>query len=363
MKIWLKPSINWLFVFIPITVILERVGDLPAPLIFFSAGLALVPIAMLIVRATENLAVHTGDAIGGLLNATFGNAPELIVAMVAMRAGFPDIVRASLIGAILANLLLVLGLSFLLGGLKYHTQEYTPMATRSYSTMMLIAVISLGIPSAFSRFFAPDSMVRAEGLLNIGAAFVLLTAYGLYLVFMLKTHPDEFKSGAAREKEEHHGELWGVPRATSFLIGASIFAAWMSEILVGAAEETGEALGMSQIFIGIVLLALVGSASALAAGVTMARKNKLDLTMGIALGSSIQMALFVAPVLVVSSFFIAPEPLELSFHRSEVGALFFAVLIGAFVSGDGRSNWYKGIQLIAVYLIVAMMFYFIPEPS
>jgi len=363
MKISLKPSVNWLFVFIPITVILERAGELPAPLIFFSAALAIIPLAAWIVRGTENLAVHTGDAIGGLLNATFGNAPELIVAMVALRAGYPDMVRASLIGAILANLLLVLGLSFFLGGLRHHTQEYAPKATRSYSTMMLIAVISLGVPSAFSRFFAPDSTVRAETMLNVGTAFILLIAYALYLVFLLVTHPDEFKSDVAQEGEAHHEGVWSVGRAVSVLFGASVLAAWMSEILVGAAEETGKALGMSQTFIGIVFLALVGAASAMAGGVSMAKKNKVDLTMGIALGSSIQIALFVAPVLVLSSFFVAPEPLELSFHRSELGSLFFAVLIGAFVCGDGRSNWYRGVQLIAVYLIVALMFYFIPDPA
>jgi Ca2+:H+ antiporter len=362
-----KPSINWLFVFIPITLALERFAELPDPVIFFSAALGIIPIAALIVRATENLAVHTGDAIGGLLNATFGNAPELIIAFVALRAGFLDMVRASLIGAILANLLLALGISFFLGGIRHHTQEYAPKATRSYSTMMLIAVISLGVPSAFSRFFAPGSTVREEAFLNVGTAVVLLTAYALYLVFLLKTHPDEFESvGAGADgghDEEHHGPVWSVPRALASLVAASVLAAWMSEILVGAAEGTGEALGMSEVFIGIVILAVVGGAAESGSAIAMGRKNKMDLSLGIALGSSIQIALFVAPVLVLLSIFIAPEPLELSFSRAELGSLFFGVLIAAFVSGDGRANWYKGVQLITVYLIIAMMFYFIPDPA
>ncbi len=363
MKASLKPSVNWLFAFIPITVILENAGELPAPLIFFSAAIAIVPVAALIVRGTENLAVHTGDAIGGLLNATFGNAPELIIALVALRAGYPDMVRASIIGAILANLLLALGIGFVLGGLRHHTQEYTPKATRSYSTMMLIAVVSLAVPSAFSRFFAPDSTVREETLLNVGTAGVLLGAYVLYLLFSIKTHPEEFTSDSSEGGHEHHGAVWSVSRALGSLVGASVLAAWMSEILVGAAEATGESLGMSEVFIGIVFLAIVGGAAESGSAIAMARKNKMDLSLGIALGSSIQIALFVAPVLVLASFFIAPEPLELSFRRSELGALFFAVLIGAFVSGDGRSNWFKGVQLVAVYLIMALMFYFIPDPA
>ena len=189
----MKPSIYWLFVFIPITVALEHVGQLPPPVIFFSAALAIVPIAALIVQSTEQLSTRTGDAVGGLLNATFGNAPELIIATVALRAGLLDMVRASLIGAILANLLLALGLSFFLGGLRYHDQKYNPLAARTYSSMMLIAVISLLVPSAFSRILAPEGTIRQEQLLNIGIAVVLLLAYGLYLLFSLKTHPGAFR--------------------------------------------------------------------------------------------------------------------------------------------------------------------------
>src|SRR6266446_3551063 len=247
----MKPSIRWLFVFIPVTVALEHVGKLPPPVIFFSAALAIVPIATLIVQATEQIASRTGDAIGGLLNATFGNAPELIIALVALRAGYLEMVRASLVGAILANLLLALGAALLAGG--------------------------------------------------------------------------------------------------------------MSEKLVGAAEETGKALGMSQVFIGIVFVAIVGGAAESGSAVAMARKNKMDLSVGIALGSCIQIALFVAPLLVLASYFIAPQPLELAFGRAEIGSLLMAVLIGALVCGDGQANWFKGVQLITVYAIVALMFYLMPE--
>ena len=356
----MKPSIFWLLIFIPITVILEHVGKLPPPVIFFSAALAIVPIAALIVQATEQLAHRTGDAVGGLLNATFGNAPELIIATVALRAGLLDMVRASLIGAILANLLLSLGLSFFLGGLRYRDQKYNPLAARTYSSMMLIAVISLVVPSAFSRILTPEGTIRQEQLLNIGIAVVLLLAYGLYLLFSLKTHPGAFASVDTGDEAHHEGKQWSMARAVGSLIGASVLAAWMSEILVGAAEGTGKSLGMSQTFIGIVFLAIVGGAAESGSAIAMARKNKVDLSVGIALGSSIQIALFVAPVLVLLSYFIAPQPLELSFNRAETSSLFMGVLIGTLVCGDGQSNWYKGVQLVTVYTIIALMFYFIP---
>src|SRR5262245_51932387 len=180
----MKPSLNWLLIFIPISIALEY-AHVPPPVLFFSAALAIVPIARLIVLSTEQIATRTGDAIGGLLNATFGNAPELIIALVALRAGYFDMVRASIIGAILANLLLALGLAFLIGGVRQHTQEYNAGAARLYSSMMLISAVSLGVPSAFNRFFSPDSTIHEEKLVNLGAAFVLLAAYAGYLVFLL----------------------------------------------------------------------------------------------------------------------------------------------------------------------------------
>lgn len=357
---FLRTPINWLLIFVPITLVLEHLEGAPAPLVFFSAGIAIVPIAALIVRATEQLATRTGDAIGGLLNATFGNAPELIISFVALRAGYLDMVRASLVGAILANLLLALGVAFLIGGLRFHDQKFNQTAARAYSTMMFLAAISMTVPSAFSRVFAPQGVVREEKLLNIGIACLLLVAYGLYILFSLKTHSKAFASVEVADTG-HHEEQWSVARAVGSLVLASVLAAWMSEKLVGAAEATGHALGMSQVFIGIVFVAIVGGAAESGSAIVMARKNKLDLSLGIALGSCIQIALFVAPLLVLMSYFIAPQPFSLSFGRAEIGSLFMAVIIGAMVSADGQSNWYKGIQLITVYAIIALMFYLIPE--
>ncbi len=357
----MKPSVHWLLAFVPITLVLERMDGIAPPLVFFAAALAIIPAASLIVRATEQIACRTGDAVGGLLNATFGNAPELIIGVVALRAGLPDMVRASIIGAILANLLLSLGASLLLGGVRYRDQEYNAGAARLYSSMMLLAVISLIVPSAFVRYFSTDEHLPQVQGLNTAMAVLLLAAYGLYLAFMLWTHPHLFRSAETQDEAHAEAPAWGLPRAMGSLLAASALAAWMSEALVGAAQGTGEALGMSQIFIGIVIVAIVGGAAEILSAVAAGRKNKMDLTMGIALGSSIQIALFVAPVLVLLSRVAAPEPLYLSFGRGELGALFFGVLIGAVVSGDGHGNWYKGVQLLAVYTIIAMMFYFVPD--
>lgn len=356
---------NWLLLFIPITLLLEHFGVKPT-LLFFSAAIAIVPIAAMIVHATEQVASRTGEAVGGLLNATFGNAPELIICLVALKAGYLEMVRAALIGGILANLLLAMGASFFLGGLRHHQQNFNANAARLYSSTMLLAVVSMAIPSAFSRAFAPEGVVREEQMLNIGIAVTLLLAYGLYLLFSLKTHPEAFASasvsgGVETEGHGHGGKVWSLQRAIGSLVGASLLAAWMSEILVGAAEGTGKALGMSEVFIGVVFLAVIGGAAESGSAITVARRNRMDLAVGIALGSCIQIALFLAPVLVLASYFVSPQPLELSFSRAELGALGFGVLVGAFVINDGQSNWFKGVQLMTLYAFIAMMFYFIPE--
>lgn len=359
----MKVSVNWLLVFIPIALAVEHLQVSP-PVIFFCAALAIVPIAALIVRSTGQLATYTGDAVGGLLNATFGNAPELIIALVALNAGQFEMVRASIIGAILANLLLALGIAFLIGGLKHHDQTYNRVAARTYATMMLLAALSLAIPSAFSRVMAPDETVRHEAMLNVGIAAALLGIYVLYLIYSLRTHKGSFASEGGDGGHGHgHGDdgpHWSLARALISLVVASLLAAWMSEVLVGAADGTGKALGMSSVFIGIVFLAVVGGAAESGSAIAMGAKNKPDLSISIALGSSIQIALFIAPVLVFASYFIAPAPLELSFSRAEVGTLFIGVMIGAMVYGDGQANWFKGVQLITIYLIMAMMFYFMP---
>ena len=359
MKNILKPGIHWLLLFIPITLFLEY-SHASAPLIFFSAAISIIPIARLISTATENLATYTGDAIGGLLNATFGNLPELIIAVVALKAGLHEMVLASLAGAILANLLLATGVSFLLGGMKFHNQDYNPLSTRVYSSMMMIAVISLTVPSGFHSLAQNGIDAQAENTLNIGLAVILLIAYVLYLFFMIKTHPDFFKSEEGADAHEHHNR-WSLSKALIFLIVASVLAAFMSEVLVGAAEETGEVLGMSSVFIGVIFLAVVGGAAESISAISMATKNKMDLSLGIALGSSIQIALFIAPALVLLSLVVGPGQMNLIFPRALILTLFFSVILAAMVSGDGRSNWYKGVQLIIIYLIIAMVLYFIPS--
>lgn len=356
----LKPSIHWLFAFIPVTFVLEHMHAAP-PLVFFSAALSIVPIAALIVHSTEHLATYTGDAVGGLLNATFGNAPELIIAVVALRTGLVDLVRGSLVGAIFANILLATGLAFLLGGLKHREQQYSAAATRMYSSMMFVAVVSLAVPSAIGRMTTADGAPLSMPALQLGAAAILLGTYVLYLVFMLKTHPDVFKPKDSGASDPHaHGPAWSVPRALGTLVLASVGAAVVSEILVGAAEGTGEALGMSPAFIGMVFLAIVGGAAESGSAIAMGRRNRMDLAVGIALGSCIQIALFVAPVLVFASYFIGPEPFDLAFTKGQIAALFVAVLIAAVVANDGRSNWYKGVQLVTVYAMTALALYLVP---
>jgi Ca2+:H+ antiporter len=358
----LRPSPNWLLLFVPLSVVLEHSEASPA-LVFFAAALAIVPAARLIVQGTEHIAARTGSAVGGLLNATFGNLPELIIATVALRSGLLEMVRASIIGAILANLLMALGVALLVGGVRYHNQEFNPRAARVYSSMMLLAVISLAGPGAFERVFTAAEHLPQIHALNVRLALMLMAVYALYLYFMLGTHAEEFAGEAEAGHGHGEGPAWSMARALGTLIGASVLAAWMSEILVGAAEGTGKSLGMSETFIGIVFLAMIGGAAESGSAIAMARKNKLDLTVGIAMGSSIQIALFVAPVLVLASIFIAPQPLELSFSRAELGTLFLSVLVGTIVAGDGRSNWYKGIQLVLMYAMIAILFYFIPETA
>ncbi|ESU29945.1 hypothetical protein FLJC2902T_04270 [Flavobacterium limnosediminis JC2902] len=302
------------------------------------------------------------------MNATFGNAPELIIAVMALHAGLHEMVLASLAGAILANLLMATGISFLVGGIKFHNQEYNPVTIKMYNSMMFLAVYSMLIPSSFHRFFitGENTVYRQnESNLNILLAVSLLLAYVFYLYFMIKTHPDLFKSikkaPVVKEEEEH--EPWSKKKAIGALIVASVTAAFMSEILVGAAEGTGKELGMSSAFIGIVFVAVIGGAAESISAITMAAKNKLDLTISIALGSSIQIALFIAPLLILLSFFVGPKPMFLNFNRAEIGALLMAVILTTVVSGDGKSNWFKGIQMITLYLLIALLFYFIPEQT
>jgi Ca2+:H+ antiporter len=351
----------WLLLFAPLAVLLDMMGGVPAPAIFFCAAIAIVPLAALIVEGTEGISAYTGPAIGGLLNATFGNLPELIISIVALRAGLIEMVRAALVGALLANLLLGLGLAFLLGGMRYHVQDYNPLAARAYASMMFLSVISMAIPSAFHRFFGAEQGFLHAGVLDTSVAIVLLVTYALYLVYQLVTHKESFvQAEHAPDGRAEHEKHMSLPRAAGTLLGASIGAAFLSEILVGAAEETGHVLGMSPTFIGLILLAVVGGAAEIGSAIAMARRDKMDLAVGIALGSCIQIALFVAPVLALVGGLVGPKPFTLSFQQAEMGCLFICVLLGALVASDGRSNWFKGVQLLAVYAMLAAVCYLVP---
>ncbi|WP_114946091.1 calcium/proton exchanger [Microvirga calopogonii] len=359
----LRPSLLWLLVLAPIAAILDHAGRVPAGIVFFCAALAVVPFAKLIVQGTEQVAAHTGATIGGLLNATFGNLPELIIAMVALRAGLLEMVRASIVGALLANLLVALGLSFLLGGLRHHSQKYNPDAVRTYSSTMVLAWISLALPSAFHRVLETEPHLGVHATLDIVVAVVLLGLYGLFLIYSLRTHPETFAELAtpatADETHDNPSLAWGI----AMLLLASIGAAWMSEILVGAAEQAGHSLGMSQMFIGVIVLALVGGAAESGSAIAMGRMNRPDLSVGIALGSCVQIALFVAPVLVLLAPAMGQPQFRLVFSQAEMWMLFGAVLLGATVVTAGQSNWFKGAQLLALYLIIAAVLYLIPTAT
>jgi Ca2+:H+ antiporter len=354
----IKWSQHWMLVFVPLAFVLEHFTSASDPVKFLIAALAIVPIARLIGHSTENLAHYTGDSLGGLLNVLFGNLPELIICVVALKAGLHAMVAASLVGAILFNLLLVLGLSFLVGGLRHHKLEFNATAVRVYSTMMFIAVISLALPSIYETAFAPTGVTIEQEKINVGLAVLLLVLYGLYLVYMLRTHPEEFAS--AGEGEGEHDGKWSLGLSIGVLLASSVVAAVLSEVLVGAVEGTGEALGLSNAFLGIVLLASVGGVAEGMSAITMASKGRFDLSLGIALGSCMLISLFVAPICVFVSYFVGPEPFLLSFGPGSVGLLFLSVLIGALVAAGGSGNWYKGAQLVAVYLMVALLLYFVP---
>jgi Ca2+:H+ antiporter len=352
-----RPSLDWLLVCVPAAVVLDRAGA-GAPVVFLVAALAIVPLAGLIVRSTEHVAERTGPAIGGLLNATFGNLPELIIAVVALRAGLVAMVRASLVGAVLANVLLALGLAFLLGGRRHHVLEYNPAGARTYGSMLMLAVVTLAVPAAFHRLTGEPTAGRG---LDLATAGMLLATYACYLVYMVRTHPDFFASPERGAHAEDHGApAWSMGRAVGTLVAASAGAAWMSEVLVGAAEATGHALGMSPVFLGLFLLAIIGGAAESGSAIAMGRRNKADLAVGIAMGSSIQIALFVTPLLVLASGVIAATPLDLGFSRLEIGTLLVGTLIVVTTSNDGHATWFKGIQLLAVYLIIAASVYWVP---
>jgi len=354
----------YLGVFIPLAVGLDVAGASSA-LIFFTAAIGVIPTAALMGEATENLAARSGPGIGGLLNVTFGNFPELIIAGFALNKGLHEVVKASIVGSIISNILLVLGVSVLVGGLKNGDQRFNQQAVQAQAAMLLLALAALVLPAVFqladggSLPLVSQARVDFGGdveHLTIGVSVVLLVSYVFGLFFSLKTHRDLFNPHA--EDEETDAAVWSTQRSVVLLAVAGVLVGVMSEVLVGSIEDASRDVGLSEFFIGVVVVAIVGNAAEHWVAVLVAFKDKMDLALNIGIGSSAQVALFVAPVLALLSFAIGPHPMALVFNGYELAALLFSVLIANYVTIEGRSNWFEGIQLLAVYAVLVLVFIF-----
>jgi Ca2+:H+ antiporter len=349
--------------FIPIAIVLE-VAHASAVVIFFASALGVIPTAALMGRATEELAVRSGPGIGGLLNVTFGNAPELIIALFALGAGLHEVVKASIIGSIMGNTLLVLGASMFVGGWGRDRQRFDRTAASAQSSMLLLAAAALVMPAVYE-------LVDGRGLplpgaervhydttvqsLSAAVAVVLILSYAAGLWFSLKTHRDLFNP--VHDGDDEHGEPWSVRKAVIALAIAGVAVGVMSEILVDSISDAAETLGLSEFFIGVIIVAIVGNAAEHWVAVLVARKDKMDLAVNIAIGSSAQIALFVAPVLVLTSFVVGPHPMALVFNGFELAGILLAILIANNVTNEGESTWYEGLQLLAVYLVLGLAFF------
>lgn len=338
--------------------------------VFVTAAIAIVPLAAWMGAATEEIAVVVGPTLGGLLNATFGNATELIIAIIALRAGLIDVVKASITGSIIGNLLLVMGLAMLLGGLRFKEQEFQPTAARLNASAMNLAVIAILLPTAVQYTTASGIGEVTIQRLSIAIAIILIGVYGLSLLFSMKTHaylydvgtvdiesdleaPDD---GSSHGAGEHKPNIW---LWTGVLLVATLLVALESELLVGSLEVATESLGLTALFTGVIVLPIVGNAAEHATAVTVAMKNKMDLSLAVAMGSSLQIALFVAPVLVLIGWGIG-QPMDLDFNAFELVAVAVAAFITNSISSDGKSNWLEGALLLAAYAIIGFAFYFHP---
>jgi Ca2+:H+ antiporter len=360
----MKPLLNeirhnpvlWLLAFVPILFVAVKLKHEAHTLLFVLSVLAIVPLAALLSHATESVAAKTGDAVGGLLNATLGNLTELVIALTALRAGEYVLVKASVAGAIVTNTLFLLGTSFLLGGLKHHVQEYNRVSARLQAALLFLATIALLIPSAVGQ---ADAAVGATFTrkLSLGLAVLLIVAYGLGMLFSLKTHRELFASAESGEAEE---APWPIDLALATLAGVTVLVALVSDVFVESVQKAAEAFGMTPAFVGFIVVALVGGAAEMASAFSGARKNRLDLSVGIALGSASQIALFVAPVLVLSSYVIGPTPMDLQFWPGAVAMMLIATLTASLVTNSGRSAWFVGVLVLMVYLIFAMTLYLLP---
>ena len=350
-----------LLVFVPLAVIAELARWSPG-LILISSALGMIPLAGLLGAATEEIAATTGPKLGGFLNATLGNAAELIITIVALNAGKVTLVEASITGSILGNLLLILGFSMLLGGFKNGRLKFDRTLAGVNSTMMILAVIALIVPTVFEAFHGPEHLAEDLEALSLGVAGVLLLLYVLSIVFTFTSNFGEHKpeTAASGEATHHHQARWSVPLSGGILAASTLAIVFLSEFLVGAVEPVVHEWGISEFFIGIILVPIVGNVAEHLVGVQMAIKNRMDLSLSISLGSSTQIALFVAPLLVFISLFVGPEPMNLYFNTFEVVALGVSVLIAALISLDGESHWLEGAQLLAVYTILGIAFFFMP---
>jgi Ca2+:H+ antiporter len=356
--------IYFLGVFIPVAIGLELAHAGPV-VIFGAAALAVIPCAAVMGEATEAIAARTGPGIGGLLNVTFGNAPELIIAFFALLEGLQEVVKASIVGSIIGNILLVMGAAMLVGGLPRDKQTFSQTAAHAQSAMLMLALVALVFPAIFQLIHGGglpqvgvDEVDFGSDLeqLSFGVAIVLLISYVAGLIFSLKTHRAVFNPYDDSGKEEAHH--WPVRRAAVYLALAAVAVGVMSEILVGSITEASEDIGLSEFFVGVFVVAIVGNAAEHWVAVLVAAKDKMDLAVNIAIGSSAQIALFVAPLLVLASFVVGDHPMALVFNGYELGALLFAVLIANLVTQDGESNWFEGVQLLALYAVLGLVFYF-----
>lgn len=351
------PSL-WLLLFTPAVLIYNAAQPAAHTTLFVLSVAAIVPLAIVLSRATESVAAKTGDMVGGLLNATLGNLTELVIALTALMAGQFVLVKASIAGAIFTNTLFMLGASFILGGLKYHVQEFNRVNARLQTGLMFLASVALMVPSAIAgsdQAAAPSFLAD----LSIALSVILLVAYGLGLLFSLKTHKDLYAS-ASEEGEAHEEHLWPMGVALPMLAVVTVGIALVSEIFVESVQEASLKFGMSPAFVGFIVVAIVGASAEMAAAFSAARKNRLDLSVSIAIGSASQIALFVAPVLILISYLIAPAPMDMVFWPGAVLMVMIATLTATLVTSSGRAVWFMGVLLIAVYLIFASTLYLIP---
>jgi Ca2+:H+ antiporter len=348
----------WLLVLVPVVLLAHAVSPEAHTLLFGLSVLAIVPLAALLSRATESVASKTGDMIGGLLNATLGNLTELVIALTALRAGQYVLVKASIVGAVVTNTLFMLGASFLIGGLKYHVQEYNRNTARLQASLLFLATIAILIPSVLAKADEATTNVAFMGSLSVALSVLLILAYGLGLVFSLKTHRELF--GTKEQHDEHHESEWPPVLALATLAVVTLLVALVSEVFVESVQQAAVALGMTPAFVGVVIVALVGGAAEMVSAFSAAAKNRLDLSVGIALGSAAQIALFVAPVLVLVSYLIGPKPMDLQFWGGAVTMMLIAAMTASLVTNAGRSAWFGGALILAVYIIFAMTLYLLP---